>query len=274
MPNRHIDRPARRVVKQGAVLSIPEDSELLEVMRWLLAGTCSFLREAGYSQEQLSRELLQLERDASFAPSVQRLMARRAQQFSAVERLLGQWCEDVPFVHPESGAPRSLPLEEAGGASVGALLELHFPKLSQDQGLACLEQHGAIVRQADGNYFPVQRHSPQALLELVTLRSCRYLQTGLRNMRSREVAQCYPDQATVTSRLPASRLGEFLAMSRTQLSFMIGTIELWLMDNHSEDEEVDCALVGAHGYVSVEPDIPSNGTRRGRKSGVKRRGPR
>lgn len=256
-----------------AALSIPEGSGLLELMQWLLAGTCGFLREAGYSQEQLSRELLRLQSDPYPAQSVQRLMSRRTQRLWCVERLLRQWCEDLPFVHAESGAPRSLVLQ-GDGPCLATLLARHFPKLNQEEALACLEEHGAVVRQADGSYFPVQRGTPQVLMELVALRSCRYLQTGLRNLRARELAQSYPDEATVTSRLPTSQLAELLALSRQQLSCTIGTIQMWLMDRHSEDADEPCALVSAHGYVSVEPEAPPAGKRRRPKAASTKRAPR
>lgn len=270
-------RPSPAVRGRGTELripqEIPEDSELLQVMKWLLANTCSFLREAGYSRTQLSRELLQLERDASPAPSVQRLMARRDQTLSAVERLVRQWRADLPYVHPETGSPRSLHLEE-GEACLGMLLAEHFPRLSVPDALACLEEHGAIVRQADGSYFPLQRYAPHVLLEVVAMRSCRYLQTGLRNLRAREVAQSYPDQSTVTSRLPPRLLAEFVALSKMQLNFMIGTVDLWLMDRHVEDPAEPCVQVSLHGYASVEFEAPPAEGRRRPKLRAKRRNTR
>ena len=125
-------RPPPAAHNQRTPLPIPEGSKLLDVMQWLLAGTYGFLREAGYSQQQLSRELLQLQRDVYPARSVQRLMSRRAQELAGVHRLLDQWCQELPYTHAETGHPRSLRLE-GGEASLRVLLARHLPRVSSQE---------------------------------------------------------------------------------------------------------------------------------------------
>jgi len=239
-------------------------------MQWLLAGTYGFLREAGYSQQQLSRELLQLQAQSYPARSVQRLMSRRVLTLCGVHRLLQQWCQELPFVHAETGTPRSLRLD-GGEASLRVLLARHLPKLPSQEALACLEEQGAIVRQADGSYFPVQRYSQTMLLELVALRACRYLQTGLRNLRAREASQGYPDHATATVRLPHRHLQEFVEQSERYLRFAVGTVEMWMMDRHSADSTEPCVLVSLHGYVTVELETASGASGQAPKHRGKRR---
>lgn len=262
-------RPPTPARTERAAPTIPDDSNLLEVMQWLLAGTYGFLRDAGFSQQQLSRELLQLQGEAYPARSVQRLMSRRVLTLSGVHRLLQQWCQELPFVHAGTGNPKSLRLEE-GEASLKVLMARHLPKLSSAEALACLEEQGAILRQADGSYFPVQRYSQTILLELVALRACRYLQTGLRNLRAQEASQGYPDHATVTVRLRLLDVQEFLKLSDLQLRFAVGTMEMWMMDHHCEDPSEPCVLVNVHGYVTVEFETPAAGNVRPPRHRAKR----
>lgn len=258
MSSRHkIQRPSRPLPQTRArgALGIPEDSELVPVMKWMLASTCSFLREAGYSQEQLREELLQLQRDPFPTPSLTRSVERRGLKISAVQRLLVEWCGDRRYMHPDSGDPRSLRMK-GGEGSLASLLTRHFPRLSTERALACLEEQGAIVRQADGRYFPMRGYPSHVHLEVVAQRSSRYLKTALRNLRARDSAESYPEQASVTARLPMRCLEEFLQQSRQQLQTAVDTIQTGLMDRHAEDSQEPCVTVSIHGYVSVEHEEP------------------
>jgi hypothetical protein len=173
-----------------------------------------------------------------------------------VTGLLRQWCQELPYVHRETGTPRNLRFDE-GEPSLVSLLRTHLPGMPAHEALALVEEHGAVARQPDGSYLPVQRGRTFTglAIELVSVRACQYLQAGLRNLLQRDSTQGYADRVAGTFRLPLRFLEEFRRLSDQQLHYLTQVLDSWLSDRESRDTDEPCALVNVHGYVYVD-DAP------------------
>jgi hypothetical protein len=206
----------------------------------------------------VSQRLEKLQSDPQPERTTRRLLSRQVLLLSGVTRLLQQWCRELPYVHAETGMPRKLRIE-GGKPCLRPLLARHFPDLPWEQALVRLQEQGAVLRQDDGSYFPVQHWQActrDALQERVSLRACGYLQAALHNLRAPDSTKEYADRATSTVRLPVRLLAEFRRESDLQLRYAIETLDSWLLDRDAPDSDEPCALVSVHGYAHVQLEDP------------------
>jgi hypothetical protein len=207
----------------------------------------------------MSQELARLQRDASPGRTVRRLMSQCVTLLAGVSRLMRQWCQELPYVHRETGSPRRLSFDGAE-PNLLSLLARHFPAMPAQEAMVRLEEQGAVVRLSDGRYVPVPRwhgDSSQPLIELVSMRVCQYLEAGLHNIRTRDSSQAYFDRAIGPVRLPLRLVEEFRKESELQLRYVVDTLDSWLLDREPQDASEPCVLVGVHCYAHVQPEMPA-----------------
>jgi hypothetical protein len=232
----------------------------------LLAATISFVEALAGADPRTQRELVRLRRNVRAGSAARRELLETGQLLGCGARLLRQWCNELPFVHPTTAAPRPLGFD-VGQPCLAGLLKAHFPRMTPLAALAWMEEQGAIVRQADGCYAPVQRGNPLGLAtEELVLRVIQCLEAGLHNLRA-DSSQRYPELAVFSMRVPERALPHFRIFSGKQLQYLNQTLVQWLADHEDLATTEPCRRVSIQSWVHVEEDWAAPRPRRQRARG-------